>query len=54
MPPCERDNNCYHECEEAEADGGIVFQTDAKKKEEGQRKVRNSIQYRSSTRRNAG
>lgn len=35
MPPCERDNNCYHECEEAEADGGNVFQTNAEKKKKG-------------------
>lgn len=28
MPPCEGDNNCYHDCEEAEADGGNILQTD--------------------------
>lgn len=28
MPPCEGDNDCYHECEEAKADGGHILQSD--------------------------
>lgn len=31
MPPCEGDNDCYHECEEAEADGGHILWSGANK-----------------------
>lgn len=38
MSPCEGDNDCYHECEEAEADSGHILQCHANK--EGQEKRR--------------
>lgn len=31
MSPCEGDNDCYHECEEAEADGGHTLASHANK-----------------------
>lgn len=35
MPPCEGDNDCYHECGEAEADGGHILRSDANEGRDG-------------------
>lgn len=35
MPPCEGDNDCYHECGEAEADGGHILWSDANEGRDG-------------------
>lgn len=36
MPPCEGGNDCYHECEEAEADVGHMVYMERCEQNEGQ------------------
>lgn len=43
MPPCEGDNDCYHECEEAEADGGHILQSRANKGRERRREEQHAL-----------
>ncbi len=43
MPLCEGDNDCYHECEVAEADGGHILQCDVIKGRDGRRETQHAL-----------